>query len=318
MSARPVLWAMLALLLLAARAGARNVAAVQPEELLGQVVERCETAPRPVLDTLGAPRPGAVKPAALAGGGPLDPLAARRTLVAPEPGRRLAVLDAAGDGQHGLVAITRRPDGSFLHEVRPGLPGGGFAPAPAWSVVTRDGHWLSGDYLPLAPKGLPGRLVVEQRPFGLLGLRAATRLAYHPCGPDGCAQAPAWRLAVKGGLDLRPGGAGVRDADGDGRPDLLFVDAMAPSLSLGGLAADLAAGRAWMELRLHLQRFDGTFAEAPDQELRLPLGLDARSGLTWRAPDDGGPPLLLVGDPAAPSAVLRYAHGALRPFDAVP
>ena len=115
--------------------------------------------------------------------------------------------------------------------------------------------------------------------------------------------------AAKGAL---PQGQGVRDVNGDGRPDLLLVDAMSPSLSLGGLAADLAAGRAFMELRLHLQRPDGTFPEKPDQELRQPLGLSAPASLAWKESPEGGPPLLLLGDPAAPRAALRWERGALR------
>ncbi len=306
---------LLLLLALLGWASAADTAGVLPEELLGAPGERAEAAPRPALEALLAPwRPlaaqaGARDGEALTGRGPLAPLAARRVLAAPASGARLAVLDAEGDGAPDLVTITRRADGGFLHEVRPGLPGGGFAPVPAWSALTHGGHWLSGGFLPLSPRGLPGRLDLEQRPFGLLGLRAATRLAYVPCGAGGCAGDPAFRLAAKGALPLP---AGVRDADGDGRPDLLLLDAMAPSLSLGGLAADLAAGRAWLELRLHLQRPDGGFAETPDARLRLPLELGGPARVSWRETPSGGAPFLLLGDPAAPAAVLRWEGGGLR------
>ena len=116
--------------------------------------------------------------APMTGQGPLAPLRARRVLAAPGNGTRLAVLDAEGDGRPDLVTITRQPDGAYLHEVRPGLPSGGFSSEPLWSVTTREGHWLSGDFLPFAPTGLPGLLRKEQRPFGLLGLRFSTRLSW--------------------------------------------------------------------------------------------------------------------------------------------
>jgi len=286
-----------------------RAASVTPEELLGAPREQSEVRQRTSLQTLLEPWRPMARSAPMTGQGPLAPLRARRVLAAPGNGTRLAVLDAEGDGRPDLVTITRQPDGAYLHEVRPGLPSGGFSSEPLWSVTTREGHWLSGDFLPFAPTGLPGLLRKEQRPFGLLGLRFSTRLSWQDCGRDGCEETPAWRLAAKGAL---PQGQGVRDVNGDGRPDLLLVDAMSPSLSLGGLAADLAAGRAFMELRLHLQRPDGTFPEKPDQELRQPLGLSAPASLAWKESPEGGPPLLLLGDPAAPRAALRWERGALR------
>lgn len=303
----------LLILLLAVCCAALEVraASLQPEDLLGTPQEQCDARPRPALDALLAPWRPLARSSAMSGSGPLAPLRARRVLSSSPGGARLAVLDAEGDGRPDLVTIKRKPDGAYLHEVRPGLPGGGFAPEPAWTVATQGGHWLSGEYLPLSPTGLPGLLRVEQRPFGLLGLRAATRLAWHACGRDGCEDMPSWRLTAKGAL---PSGQGVRDVDGDGRPDLLFIDAMAPSLSLGGLAADLATGRAWMELRLHLQRPDGTFPETPDQELRLPLGLGSAARLSWRENAEA-PPVLLLGDPVAPAVMLRWKRGTLRPVE---
>lgn len=288
-----------------------RAASLQPEDLLGTPQEQSDVRQRPALDALLAPWRPLARTARMAESGPLAPLRARRVLSSSPGGARLAVLDAEGDGRPDLVTIIRQPDGAYLHEVRPGLPGGGFAPEPAWTLPTRGGHWLSGDYLPLSPTGLPGFLRVEQRPFGLLGLRAATRLAWHTCGRDGCEGTPSWRLTAKGALVP---GKGVRDVDGDGRPDLLLIDAMAPSLSLGGLAADFAAGRAWMELRLHLQRSDGTFPETPDQELRLPLGLGSAARFSWRE-TPGGSPILLLGDPTAPTALLHWQGGALRPVE---
>ncbi|WP_152512949.1 hypothetical protein [Desulfovibrio sp. X2] len=297
---------LLAACLLALLALARPLSAAEPEDFLGPVREVVSVRTQAAASALLAPFRPMAGSGMLSGSGPLAPLRVRRTLA---DSGRVGVLDANGDGILELVVISRDVHGGSVHQIRRGLPGGGFAETPAWSLATQGGSWLSGDFLPFSPHGLPGRLSVETRPFGLLGLRVATHLAYYPCDREhgGCSTHPRWRLAVKG---ILPPGAGVRDVDGDGRPDILVLDGMASSLTAGGLAEDLLSGRAWLALRVYLQQPDETFLDQPSAELRLPVGLSTPLRCSWETPPEG-PPILRLGDPAAPWARLRWNGGTL-------
>ena len=278
--------------------------AVEPEDFLGPLREQASVQHRSAASLLLAPYRPTAGQEPLRRTGPLDPLRARRTSSAQT---RVLLLEHTGERPAELVVISDAPHGGFLHEARPGLPGGGFSDVPHLALTTHGSSWLSGDYLPLDETGLPGRLVVESSPFGLFGLRSATRLAYHRCGPElgGCSGRPSWRLAAKGALVP---GAGVRDVNGDGRPDLLFVDVLADAVSTGGALADFVSGRAWIVFRLHLQREDGRYSDSPDHEARLRFGVRTPPRFTWVEKDGQGPRLLL-GDPAAPWGALAWREG---------
>lgn len=277
--------------------------AVEPEDFLGSLREQVSVRHRSAAALLLAPYRPTAGQEPLRRTGPLDPLRVRRTLAAEG---RVMLLEQAGQPPE-LVVVSSVPHGGFLHEARAGLPGGGFSDAPHLALTTYGSSWLSSDYLPLDATGIPGRLVVESSPFGLFGLRTATRLAYHRCGPElgGCAGRPSWRLAAKGALIPD---AGVRDVNGDGRPDLLFVDVLADAVSTGGALADFISGRAWIVFRLHLQREDGRYSDSPDQEVRLRFGLRTPPRFTWHEIDGQGPRLLL-GDPTAPWGALAWREG---------
>ncbi len=278
--------------------------AVEAEDFLGSVREQVRVQHRAAASLLLAPYRPTAGQEPLRRTGPLDPLLARRASNAQT---RVLLLEHSDEIPAELVVISNAPHGGFLHEARPGLQRGGFADAPHLSLTTYGSSWLSGDFLPLDETGIPGRLVVEPSPFGLFGLRSATRLAYHRCGPelDGCADRPFWRLAAKGALAP---GAGVRDVNGDGRPDLLFVDILADAVSTGGALADFISGRAWIVFRLHLQREDGRYSDSPDHEARLRFGVRTPPRFTWHETDGQGPRLLL-GDPAAPWGTLAWREG---------
>lgn len=300
---RAVLGLLLAAALLPAAAGAAGgeAAPVQSHVHTGGIAEEMMAAFLPVLDQ---PRPAR----------PLGPDCRAVVLASRRAPERRVFLDLNRDGRPDLVDI--RPsvrDGRAVYEHRIHLqrPNGEYSPSPDQVVETTGASWATGLFADVDRDGYPDRVEVRTTAYGLFNQRRLSRVAvtFFDRGAGAYAAQPGLDIKAKG---VMPRDLTLRDVDGDGHPDLIFLDWVENAVTPSQAVSQFLTNSLILTLAVHL--YDASTrsypAEASFKE-KFPFGLHELPRFTWQCASSAGELRLAVGIGAA-ETLYRYDHAAHR------
>ncbi len=235
-----------------------------------------------------------------------------RSTIWSRSGIKAGFLDVDKDGLMDRVCIglPQSSHGS-LHKIYLATKEEVWAQSPIWQIRTPIGSWFDENYVDVNADGCPDYVTAEFIPFGLMNLRTISKVRVFLCNPAAGRYETDYVQLVreKGHFSTK---SGLYDLNGDGLPEMIFLDVLSDAATVSGLVADIASGGIVATIYIH----EGKFGIRPFDEqatAKISFKVNAMSLPSLQIDNRQGVPLLRVSYSGDNNfRYFRYLDGKIR------
>lgn len=174
-----------------------------------------------------------------------------RSTIWSRPRMKAGYLDVDKDGLMDRVCIDLSPNNhGALHKIYLATKEEVWAQSPIWKIKTPIGSWFDDNFVDVNADGCPDYIVVDLVPFGLMNLRTISKVKVFLCNPTTGRYGtdPVQLVREKGYFSTK---SGLYDLNGDGFPEMIFLDVLSDAATVSGLVADIASGGIVATVSIH-------------------------------------------------------------------